>query len=117
MGLQHAFADIDKINRAIVLNQTFGHLKPKRGEVYKGNIVYTLGCHGDITMIDWKFGDLPGSPWLHEHLTEFVGQHAMTVDEGTVWEFVGTYRTFKNGTHRFTGKFYPMKVSRARRRK
>lgn len=94
-----------------ILNDTWGHLKAKQGQVYEGHILFTLTCHRETTILDWDFGDLPASPWFAEHLMDFVCSKVPDdVDEFRLWRFDGTYRELKNGNGRFSGEVRPMRV-------
>jgi hypothetical protein len=100
-----------------VWQDTWGHLAPKAQEPYRGFILFTFGVHGDLTVIDWDFklvnGEgLPGSPWFHEDLHDFVGRQIEKKGHrhGGVWRFDGTFLRHKNGRSRWSGKTSPMHV-------
>lgn len=94
-----------------ILQDTWGHLKPKQDRIYGGHILFTLTCHQEITILDWEFEDLSGGPWFAEHLMEFVCSKVPEgLDEFRLWRFDGTYRELKNGNGRFSGKVRPMRV-------
>lgn len=100
-----------------VWQDTWGHLAPKVREVYAGNILFTLGIHGDITLIDWDFqlpdgSALDGSPWL---LTDMTDQVCDWIEQknnlrGGIWRFIGTFERLKNGKSRWRGKVKPQRV-------
>lgn len=117
MSLAQVLGEIEAHNREIVYQETWGHLAPKVKEVYEGFILFTHGCHGDITVIQWDFKlpdgtELDASPWLYRDMHDFVGDHIMAKDHpGGIWRFDGTFKRNKNGTSRWTGKVRPMRVS------
>lgn len=100
-----------------VWQDTWGHLQPKVREIYSGFVLFTLGVHGDITIIDWSFKlkdgtELDGSPWL---LTDMTDQVCDWIDAknnrgGRIWQFDGTFERLKNGKSRWRGKVRPMRV-------
>ena len=100
-----------------VWQDTWGHLQPKVREIYSGFVLFTLGVHGDITIIDWSFKlkdetELGGSPWL---LTDMTDQVCDWIDaknnrRGRIWQFDGTFERLKNGKSRWRGKVRPMRV-------
>lgn len=101
-----------------VWQETWGHLAPHVRQVYVGHVLFTLGCHGDITVIDWDF-ELPdgmaleGSPWfhtdLHDQVWEWLQQKNLL--RGGIWRFDGTFERLKNGKSRWRGKVRPMRVA------
>lgn len=112
MSLADAFAPAQGRYRAAVMRDTWGHLDTKPGEVHPGHILFALGVHGDIVVLEWDFEGVSSNPWIYQELHEFVGQHTMKTDrDWGVWVFEGTYRTFKNGGHKFSGKIRPCRVT------
>lgn len=100
-----------------VWQQTWGHLAPKVREVYAGHIVFTLGCHGDHTLIEWEFKlpdgtQLDASPWLHEDMVDFVADQIAAKKNfyGGIWRFDGTFERLKNGKGRWRGKTSAMRL-------
>ncbi|RWH52266.1 MAG: hypothetical protein E5V72_01460 [Mesorhizobium sp.] len=125
MSLADAFAPVIAAQRAQVLAETWGHLAPKVREIYSGYILFTLGCHGDITLIDWEFKqpdgtELNSSPWFYEDINDFIGREIEKKGNrhGGIWRFDGTFERLKNGKSRWRGKTSPMRaVLRFPRRK
>lgn len=105
-----AFAPIEALNRSIAVSSTFGHLAPKHRKVYKGTILFTCGEYGDYTCVRSDFGDLPSSPWFHEHIHAFIADHAE--ERGCLYRFSGTYEmTSKDATaYRFKGRVRLVKL-------
>lgn len=102
MSLADAFSGHEALYRSQVMAQTWGHLAPEAGKRYSGTILFTQTEYGQLVPIRSDFKDLPDSPWFFEHLNDFVANEATV--PGAVCRFRGTYVTFKNGNHRFTGK-------------
>lgn len=96
-----------------VWQDTWGHLQLKVRNVYSGHVLFTLGVHGDITIIDWDFGDLDGSPWLHSDMTDQVCHWIEQKNNfrGGVWRFDGTFERLKNGKSRWRGKVSAMRLT------
>ncbi len=94
-----------------IYQDTWGHLKAKVDVMYEGFILFTTTCHGETTILDWSFGDLPGSPWIAEDMMNFVLSKVPERDEGfRLWRFDGTYRELRSGKGKFSGKVRPMRV-------
>lgn len=107
-------------NTESVLQSTWGHLSPKARETYTGFILFTHGCHGDITAIDWEFRlpdgtELDSSPWfytdLHDMIGELICDRKKPLMCGGVWQWEGTFRRNKNGTSKWSGKTRPMRLT------
>lgn len=101
--MEKAFEPAERIYRRTVMHDTFGHLRPNAKTVYTGHIYFTHACNGDITIIDYCFRDASGreldsSPWLWEHMNEYVGEKILPrcsvtskLPEGHVYKFTGKY--------------------------
>lgn len=112
MSLADAFAPAEAANRALVMRQTWGHLDTQPGEVHPGHILFALGCHGDIVLLEWEFEGVEPNPWIFSELNEFIGEKVMKTDrQWGVWLFEGTYRVFKNGKSNFAGDVRPCRVT------
>jgi len=110
--MQDTLNSIQVIYHLIVQADTFGRLAPKQKKVYKGFIVYAKTAYGQAEIIDSEFKNLDDSPWLHEHLNEFIFKHSTKVkSHWGVYKWVGTYELFKNGNPLFKGKIKKMKLS------
>ena len=106
MSLADAFAPYESRWRAEVLAATFGHLYPKPGINYKGEILFAWTAYGhEHVIVNAKFEGLDGSPELMEDMLDFISEN--TPEEGIVYRWRGTYRKFKNGRCRFSGKIMP----------
>lgn len=111
MSLADLAASIDAHNRIIVYRETWGHLDALPGD-YPGHITFVLGCHGDITLLEWDFDKVESNPWIYIELNQFIGAFCVKTDrEWGVWRFEGIYRRFKNGKSKFAGKTRPCQVS------
>lgn len=95
-------AEGERVYQRGIIHDTFGHLAPEPDRVYTGYILFTHGCYGDLTVIDWKFadaqGELESSPWIYEDIQRVVGdmvlppwETACQLPEGRVYRFNGTY--------------------------
>lgn len=75
-----------------VMEDTWGHLVPKKNHTYHGYIVFCWASNGDLTPIDYDFTDLPGSPWLLTAIIDFIGDNAK--QQCKVYRFDGTFRNY-----------------------
>ena len=101
--METAFEPAERIYRRTITHATFGHLAPQPLTIYCGYILFTHGCTGDITIIDYRFVDpdgaeLDSSPWLWEDINEYVGDLILPrlaiksrLPAGRVYQFNGTY--------------------------
>lgn len=96
---------IQAINKAIVVNQTFGHLAPEKRVRYNGFIFFALSAYGDIVLLDSDFKNLSDSPHLYEDMQEFLCKYFDKHTNSTgVFRFDGVYMKYKNGNPLFKGK-------------
>jgi hypothetical protein len=99
-----ALAACEEIYRQVVLEETWGHLAPKKNKTYKGRVVYATGCYdnGDLnpTPLSCNLKGLDSSPWfysaIHEWLQDLPEEYRK---EGCVYEWRGTFRNYE-----FNGK-------------
>ncbi len=114
MSLQDAFEPYEHDYRQKVLANTWGHLAPEPGRSYEGFVCFAHGVHGDSTIIEWQFEDLPPSPWffddLIDHMNNEIDRHLKDRSYG-VWIWEGTFKVFKNGKSRWSGKSRPCRIS------
>ena len=101
MSLAEAFAPAEARHRSQVMAATFGHLAPQVRKKYRGTILFTHSNYGQLVVIRADFKNLPDSPWLFEHLNDFVFERA--TERGKVYRFEGSYMLFKNGKPSFSG--------------
>lgn len=101
--MEAAFAPAERIYKRTVVHSAFGHLRAASSVKYAGSILFCHGIHGDITIIDWKFssestGELEASPWVYEHIQEYVQELILPqqatqceLETGKIYKFTGTY--------------------------
>lgn len=106
MSLAEAFAGTEAAHRSRVLAHTFGHLAPSIRKKYHGTILFTHSAYGQLVLIRADFNGLPDSPWLYDHLNDFVCERA--TEPGMVYRFDGSYMVFKNGNPSFKGTVTPI---------
>lgn len=94
---------------AEVMQSTWGHLAPKPSRVYAGTFVVAHGCYGDLAVISIDFADLPDSPWLYEHLHNWIWDRG--TEPGNVYRFAGTYSGDRGG--QFAGELTAVKFDEA----
>lgn len=94
-----AFAPVEARYRAQVLEDTWGHLAPRKNKAYRGHVIFALGCFGsdalNPTVLVCEIG-LDGSPWFFDALIDFC--HSLGGEEGGVYRWDGAFRNYE-----FTG--------------
>jgi hypothetical protein len=93
---------------AEAMQDTWGHLAGDKGRAYGGHFLFALGCFGDLAVIEVEFADLPDSPWLYEHLHDWIWDHKP--EEGRIYRFDGTYQCDR--ADRFVGDLRPAEATR-----
>lgn len=105
--LADAFALAEANYRAEVLKATWGHLAPKQNKVYRGYVVFAVGCFGsdhlNPTAIECELGNLEGSPWFFDALCEFL--QSLETEAGGVYRWNGTFRNYE-----FTGTLQRLRL-------
>lgn len=95
-----AFAPAEAHYKELVIQETWGHLAPKKNKTYKGKVVYAVGCFGNDNLnpipIRSEFMGLDSSPWFYDALNEFLQDLPEEQrKEGCVYEWLGTFRNYK----------------------
>ncbi len=98
MQIVDAYAERKKQD---VMQDTFGHLAPKKGQSYKGTMIYAHGEYGDIVLLASDFKKLDSSPWLFDAMQEYLGEHC---EEEGVYKWKGQFTKIHDGTYCFGGK-------------
>lgn len=99
--MEAAFAPAEAKYREAVLQQTWGHLAPRRNKKYHGRIVYSFGVfdsgHLNPTVLVCALADLDSSPWFYDNLHEFLDKEAPKVEDnvGKVFEWKGYFRNYR----------------------
>jgi len=69
-----AFAPAEAVYKAQVMENTWGHLAPKKDVTYRGRIVYAVGCFGNDplnpTPLVCEFKNLDSSPWFFNAMND-----------------------------------------------
>lgn len=106
MSLADIADSIDVINRARAVADAFGHLAPEPGRVYTGTMILAEGWYSSdgLVPVRVEFDGLPASPWLYNDLGEWLCDTQQGTEPGQVYRWAGTYRKFRNGRYRFTGR-------------
>ena len=87
--------------RKQVMQETWGHLAPRKGQSYKGYMVYAHSGYGDIVLIDSGFENLSDSPWLYENMQDFIAENG---NGSNVYRWDGRYKVSADGHYCFEGK-------------
>ena len=90
--------------KAKVMQETWGHLKPKTHKIFKGTILFAIGAYGGSHhfIIDTNFKALDSSPWFYGSLVAFVEKYERK--KAGVFRFQGVCRMLKNERFIFKGK-------------
>lgn len=83
-----------------VFKETWGHLAPKRNKIYKGRIVYAIGCydsgHFNPTPVTVELVGLGDSPYFYEAINEWLQDLEDGFrKEGCVYEFKGHFKNYR----------------------
>ena len=96
MGMQHVVAMIENDARERVMDETWGHLAPKKNRTYRGTMVIAVGCYGDDalnpTVIQTDWGELDSSPWWFDAMQRYISD--LGLEEGKVYKWQGTFRNY-----------------------
>jgi hypothetical protein len=137
MSLASLAAEIHEQQKWAQFQDTFGHLRPKRGVDHAGVMVVSHSDYHDqgVSIVHAQFGELESSPWLYEAMNEFgyrslaksknrhvvkkfTDEHGNEREYGDldqssrratgIWEFRGVCRAYANGKLHFFGKWTKM---------
>lgn len=101
MSLADAFAPAEARYRAQVMFQTWGHLYPKLGFQYEGEITFAVAGYGGIcSIITANWGTLEDSPLLYEAMDQVFNK--VDIDRRGVFKWTGKLFAYKNGNLRLT---------------
>lgn len=87
---------------AEVRKETWGHLAPKKNHIYRGHVIFAVGCFGsdelNPTTLDYDLKtrsgeDLQSSPWFYGYLVEFLSE--LDREAGGVYRWEGTFRNYE----------------------
>lgn len=108
--MERAFAPAEAAFREVVMQETWGHLAPKKNKTYEGRIVYAMGCYdsGELnpTVLVADFAGLSDSPWFYNALGDLLDELSWKPERaypprkghgkvGCVYEWTGTFRNYK----------------------
>lgn len=99
-NLADAFAPAEERNRQRVIEETWGHLAPKKNKSYAGRIVFAIGCYdsGSLnpTPLVCDLKGLDDSPFfcaaIVEWLQELPEEHRQP---GCVYAWRGAFRNYE----------------------
>ena len=90
---EEAFLPIFTENRRRVLEDTWGHLAPKKNKKYSGYILFCQTSGGLIVSIDYNFEGLGDSPWLCNSIEDFIAEN---VDKkGIIYKWEGNLKNYQ----------------------
>lgn len=91
-----AFAPAENLYRQKVMEETWGHLAPKKNKTYKGRIVFATGIFGNDnlnpTALLCEFKGLDSSPWFYDCMAEFLSENHG--EPGGVYLFEGNFKNY-----------------------
>ena len=92
-----AFDPAEARYKAQVMNDTWGHLAPKKNRTYQGYVVFAIGCFdsGELnpTALECEFNGLDSSPWFYDALVELM--QSIETEVGGVYRWEGTFRNYE----------------------
>lgn len=83
------------------LQDTFGHLAPKKERSYKGYMIWAYGWYGDIVLLGSGFKNLSNSPWLFAAMQEYIGEN---LDGEGIYKWEGHFEKLDEECYCFGGK-------------
>lgn len=96
MSMETVFAPVEARYRAAVREETWGHLAPARNKIYRGHIIFALGCFGsdrlNPTVLECEL-DLESSPWFFNAMRDFL--RSLEGEEGGVYRWDGTFKNYE----------------------
>jgi len=90
-----AFIPVEREYKARVMEETWGHLAPKKNRIYKGTIIFAYGEYGDMVPLHAEFAGLDDSPWFFDALSDFISDFCLQQEKWGVFRFTGTFRNYK----------------------
>lgn len=114
MSMASICATIEADAKCRVMHETFGHLAVEPGsKPFPGSFLFIYGEYGDFPCIESNFPGVEDSPWFFDAMNEYIWgkikDKGPASEKGRVYRFTGTYRMFKNGVSRFSGKVKKIK--------
>jgi hypothetical protein len=95
MGLNH-LEPIKEYQEA-VYQDTWGHLAPKKNVTYKGQILVAKSGYGgsDRKIIEMEWENLDDSPWLFDHVNNWIWDSRDLMKEDGVYWIKTTFRNYR----------------------
>ncbi len=84
-----------------VMQDTWGHLAPKKGKSYKGYMIWAYGGWGETVLLEANFKRLSDSPWLFAAMQKYIGEH---LDGEGLYRWEGQFSKLDSDTYCFGGK-------------
>ena len=103
------------------MQNTWGHLAPRKGHSYKGYMIWAYSRYGEIVLLDADFRNLNDSPWLFEAMQEYIGEN---LDGEGIYKWEGCFTKLDDELFCFGGKIkrldfkeiYPIKLCKKTKR-
>ena len=109
--IYEAFLPVEMEYREQIRRDTWGHLAPREHRVYRGEVVFAVGCFGNDpinpTVLNCRFRGLDESPWFFESLIRFIGKRKRR--PGGVYRWEGEFCNYK-----FKGSFTRLRLGEVR---
>ena len=90
--IAEAFIPVDESYKEAVMENTWGHLAPRRNIQHKGLMLFARSEYGDLVILNSAFAGLDDSPWLFQAMMDFVCEN--TPAPG-IYKFTGSFRNYK----------------------
>lgn len=104
MSLADAFYPAEVAHRRAIQASTWGHLEPRVGPKYKGEVIFGVDRYGTIFYLKVNFRAFPGGPFFHELLTDYFAQKTDKLQPEALYRWKGYHRRCKNGAAQWGGK-------------
>lgn len=93
---EEVFAPIEAHYKAAVIQDTWGHLAPKKNTTYRGDVlVSSSGYSTGIQLVDMNWDHLQDNPWVYEKMQDWLYEQRKILTAGTVWTIKVTMRNYR----------------------
>jgi len=90
--IAEAFIPVEEAYKDAVMENTWGHLAPRRNAQHKGSMLFARSEYGDLVILNSAFDGLDDSPWLFQAMMDFVSDNT---PEPGIYKFTGRFRNYK----------------------
>lgn len=100
-----AIISVVGVDQSEVMQETWGHLAPESGKIYRGKIMFSFNQYKEAELWGWEMEGLNASPWQFAHFTHLtdVVWDLEIVEAGSLWVFNGSYMVRDDGEWAVSG--------------